>query len=104
MHGAHKWVVALSDLYKEWRMRPMGKRIVMNGAVLLFALAAAGRAKADGDLITVISNIHNITSESFSSTSGDVLDGCITPGTHRVMRFDFASRNVGDASVTAGVA
>jgi len=66
------------------------------------ATSATGVAKADGDLVTVVSNVNNITTETFSSTSGDVADGCITPGTHRVMRFDFSSRNVGDGNVIAG--
>jgi hypothetical protein len=69
---------------------------------LVFALGAPRTAFAGGDLVTIIRNVKNVTTENFSANSPSVLDGCITPGTHRVMRFDFVARNVGDGDVVAG--
>src|SRR5262249_8202711 len=54
------------------------------------------------DLVTVVDGFQNITTQTFTSTSGDVLDGCITPGTHRVMRFNFRSRNIGTSDAVLG--
>jgi hypothetical protein len=44
-------------------------------------------------------SIHN---ENFTASSHDVEDGCVTPGTHRVMRFDFLTHNKGNADLVAG--
>lgn len=35
-------------------------------------------------------------------TVGSVLDGCVTPGMHRILKFDFMSKNVGDADLVIG--
>jgi hypothetical protein len=32
----------------------------------------------------------------------EIDDGCITPGTHNVLRFDFISKNIGDADFVVG--
>jgi hypothetical protein len=44
-----------------------------------------------------------ITEETFAPT-GDhsVQDGCVTPGTHRLLRFDFLSHNMGDTDLVVG--
>lgn len=44
-------------------------------------------------------SIHN---ETFSSSDHDVQDGCVTPGSHKVLRFDFLSYNAGDADLVVG--
>ncbi len=44
----------------------------------------------------------SIDDETFAAGSGSVIDGCVTPGTHRVMRFDFLSHNIGDADLAVG--
>jgi len=44
-------------------------------------------------------SIHN---ETFSAGSHDVEDGCVTPGSHRLMRFDFLTHNKGDADLAVG--
>jgi hypothetical protein len=67
-------------------------------------LAWPGVAHAGGDLVTILRNFKNPTIETFSENDASVLDGCITPGTHRVMRFEFAARNVGTDDVVAGEA
>jgi hypothetical protein len=43
-----------------------------------------------------------IKQEDFKPNSHDVEDGVITPGTHRVMRFDFYSHNAGNADLAVG--
>lgn len=58
-------------------------------------------AKADGDLITIIDNLQHISGEDFTN-SLDVGDGCITSGIHKVLRFNFTARNVGDGAIVAG--
>jgi hypothetical protein len=44
----------------------------------------------------------SIAVETFNPTDHDVQDGCVTPGTHRVMRFDFFSHNIGNAELNIG--
>ena len=53
------------------------------------------------NLVTITRNfaIHH---ETFAADSHDVQDACITPGAHRVMRFDFLSHNAGDADLVVG--
>ena len=53
------------------------------------------------NLVTITRNFA-IHTETFAADSHDVQDGCVTPGTHRVMRFDFLSHNVGDADLVVG--
>jgi hypothetical protein len=62
----------------------------------------AGTLCAKGDLVTIVQGFQNISTETFTASSGDVLDQCITPGTHRVMRFDFHSKNIGGGEITLG--
>ena len=35
-------------------------------------------------------------------TAGSVLDGCVTPGMHRILKFDFLSKNVGTSDLVIG--
>jgi len=46
--------------------------------------------------------IPGIFSESFGLGDCDVLEGCITVGSHRVMRFDAIARNIGAAPLDLG--
>ena len=39
------------------------------------------------NLVTIVRNFA-IQTEAFAAGSHDVEDGCVTPGTHRIMRFD----------------
>lgn len=39
---------------------------------------------------------------NFTGDQHELEDGCITPGTHRVLRFDFVSQNVGNADFVIG--
>jgi hypothetical protein len=63
---------------------------------------SAGVLCGNADFVTVVDGFQNITTENFTSGSGDVADSCITAGTHRVMRFNFHSRNVGASDATLG--
>jgi hypothetical protein len=54
------------------------------------------------DLVTILRNFRIEPSRTFTSTSDDVLDGCITPGTYRLLRFDFLSHNAGNADLNFG--
>jgi hypothetical protein len=53
------------------------------------------------NLVTRVRNFH-IGTETFTSSSHDVQDGCVTPGSHGVLRFDFLSHNVGNADMVIG--
>jgi hypothetical protein len=39
---------------------------------------------------------------NFTGDQHEIDDGCITPGTHKVLRFDFVSQNVGNADFVIG--
>ncbi|HEX9458232.1 MAG TPA: lysyl oxidase family protein [Thermoanaerobaculia bacterium] len=54
--------------------------------------------------VNLISKVRNfsIGTETFPSGSHDVQDGCVTPGSHRVLRFDFVSSNIGNADLVIG--
>jgi hypothetical protein len=39
---------------------------------------------------------------NFTGDQHEIDDGCVTTGTHRVLRFDFVSKNVGDADFVVG--
>ena len=54
------------------------------------------------DLVTILRNFSIEPSRTFTSSSDDVLDGCITPGTYRLLRFDFLSHNAGNADLNFG--
>ena len=53
------------------------------------------------NLVTRVRNFA-ISTQTFSSTDHDVQDGCVTPGTHRIMRFDFLSYNAGTSDLVIG--
>lgn len=53
------------------------------------------------NLVTIVRNFR-ISHETFAADSHDVQDGCVTPGAHRIMRFDFLSHNAGDADLVVG--
>lgn len=53
------------------------------------------------NLVTRVRNFH-IQSRTFSASDHDVQDGCVTPGSHRLLRFDFLSHNVGNADLVVG--
>jgi hypothetical protein len=44
----------------------------------------------------------SIQAETFDPSSHDIADGCVTAGTHRVMRFDFLTWNKGDTDLEVG--
>lgn len=45
----------------------------------------------------------SIHTETFSAGSHDIEDGCVIPGTHRAMRFDFfLTHNKGNIDLVAG--
>src|SRR5262249_30772535 len=53
------------------------------------------------NLVTIVRNFY-IRRETFNAGDHDVQDGCVTPGAHRVLRFDFLSHNAGDADLVVG--
>jgi len=53
------------------------------------------------NLVTIVRNFY-IRRETFGPNDHDVQDGCVTPGAHRVLRFDFLSHNTGDADLVVG--
>jgi Lysyl oxidase len=54
------------------------------------------------NLVTILRNFW-IETRTFAPTDGDVLDGCITPGTpHKLLRFDFLCHNAGDVNLHVG--
>jgi hypothetical protein len=53
------------------------------------------------NLVTRVRNF-SIHSQTFAASDHDVQDGCVTPGSHKLLRFDFLSHNVGDADLVLG--
>ncbi|WP_052409931.1 lysyl oxidase family protein [Paenibacillus durus] len=53
------------------------------------------------NLVPIVRNF-SIHTETFAVNDHSIQDGCVTPGTHRVMRFDFLSHNIGDADLVVG--
>jgi hypothetical protein len=53
------------------------------------------------NLVTIVRNFY-IQHQTFTASDHDVQDGCVTPGNHRVMRFDFLSYNAGNADFVIG--
>ena len=53
------------------------------------------------NLIPIVRDF-SIHTETFDPSSHDIADGCITAGTHRVMRFDFLTWNKGDTDLDVG--
>ncbi len=54
--------------------------------------------------VNLVTRVRNFTihTETFSPSNHDVQDGCVTPGQHRVMRFDFLSYNAGSSDMVIG--
>ena len=52
------------------------------------------------NLVPIVRNFYINPSEVADQHS--IEDGCITAGTHRVLRFDFLSHNIGDADLVVG--
>ena len=44
----------------------------------------------------------SVHEQSFESSSGSVIDECITPGNHRIIRFDFLIHNTGKTDLAVG--
>lgn len=53
------------------------------------------------NLVTRVRGFH-IQNRSFTASDHDVQDGCVTPGTHRLLRFDFLSHNAGASDLVVG--
>lgn len=53
------------------------------------------------NLVTRVRNFA-ISTQTFAANDHDVQDGCVTPGTHRIMRFDFLSYNAGTSDLVIG--
>lgn len=53
------------------------------------------------NLVTRVRNF-SIQSRTFSASDHDVQDGCVTPGSHKLLRFDFLSYNAGNADLVIG--
>lgn len=53
------------------------------------------------NLVTRVRNFA-ISTQTFTSNDHDVQDGCVTPGAHRIMRFDFLSYNAGNSDLVIG--
>jgi hypothetical protein len=53
------------------------------------------------NLVTRVRNF-SIQNQTFSASDHDVQDGCVTPGSHKLLRFDFLSHNAGDADLVVG--
>lgn len=53
------------------------------------------------NLVTRVRNFA-ISTKTFGTNDHDVQDGCVTPGAHRIMRFDFLSYNTGNSDLVIG--
>jgi hypothetical protein len=53
------------------------------------------------NLVTRVRNFA-ISTQTFTANDHDVQDGCVTPGAHRIMRFDFLSYNAGNSDLVIG--
>jgi hypothetical protein len=53
------------------------------------------------NLVTRVRNFA-ISNQTFGPNDHDVQDGCVTPGSHRIMRFDFLSYNAGNSDLVIG--
>ena len=70
-------------------------------AVAVFYSTTTSLLAAGVNLVPIVRSF-SIHTESFAPNSHDVEDGCVTPGTHRVMRFDFLTHNKGNVDLVAG--
>jgi Lysyl oxidase len=53
------------------------------------------------NLVTRVRNF-SIQNRNFTASDHDVQDGCVTPGSHKLLRFDFLSYNAGTADLVIG--
>lgn len=53
------------------------------------------------NLVTRVRGFY-VETRTFGAGDHDVQDGCVAPGTHRLLRFDFLSYNAGDADLVIG--
>jgi Lysyl oxidase len=53
------------------------------------------------NLVTKVRNF-SIQNATFTASDHDVQDGCVTPGSHKLLRFDFLSYNAGNADLVVG--
>jgi hypothetical protein len=53
------------------------------------------------NLVTIVRNF-TITTETFPEDDHSVEHGCVKAGTHRLLRFDFLSHNIGDTDLELG--
>jgi hypothetical protein len=53
------------------------------------------------NLVPIVRNF-TISTETFAAGDHSVQDGCVTVGTHRLMRFDFLTHNVGNTDLVVG--
>jgi hypothetical protein len=53
------------------------------------------------NFVTRVRNF-SIENRTFSASDHDVQDGCVTPGSHKLLRFAFLSYNAGDADLVIG--
>jgi hypothetical protein len=60
------------------------------------------RRNAMGVNLVPIVRDFSIHTETFNPGAHDIDDGCVTAGTHRVMRFDFLTHNKGNADLAVG--
>jgi hypothetical protein len=54
--------------------------------------------------VNLVTRVRNFTvqTRTFSASDHDVQDGCVTPGSHKLLRFDFLSYNAGTADLVVG--
>ena len=54
--------------------------------------------------VNLVTRVRNFSIENrvFSGSDHDVQDGCVTPGNHKLLRFDFLSYNAGSADLVIG--
>ena len=54
--------------------------------------------------VNLVTRVRNFTiqNRTFSASDHDVQDGCVTPGSHKLLRFDFLSYNAGSSDLVIG--
>ncbi len=80
---------------------PPANRAERRGRPAVEALEDRLLLASGANLITEVRNFY-VTNELIAPGSHEVDDGCITPGAHRLMRFDFLTKNVGNQDLTVG--
>lgn len=53
------------------------------------------------NLVTRVRSFY-VQNRTFAASDHDVQDGCVTPGSHKLLRFDFLSHNAGTADLVVG--